>query len=287
MKNIILLILFLLLNITSIAKEKSQNYSRVISMSLASDEIIYELIDSNRILGLSGHSSNNKMVSNLYGKIDNYKKIDNNIEMIIELGPDLVIAPEWLKKSMIKQLEDAGINVYIYKIPRTFEQEKKLIMELASLLGVEEKGKSIVKNMNFRYEELQKKIDKNKKPKILEWSHFGTTNGIGTIFNDMICNIYGVNLASEFGIEGSKNISKEKVIEINPDIIIVPCWDNVDINKDSEKILNFIKNDPSLQDIEAVKNNQVYILPGKYIYVYSQYIINAMEELAKLIYNID
>lgn len=68
MKNIVLLILFLLLNITSIAKEKSQNYSRVISMSLASDEMIYGLIDSSRILGLSGHSSNNKWYLIYMGK---------------------------------------------------------------------------------------------------------------------------------------------------------------------------------------------------------------------------
>ena len=46
----------------------------------------------------------------------------------------------------------------------------------------------------------------------------------------MVKLINGINVVAEAGIDGFKDISKEKVIELNPDIIIVPIakkYDNV------------------------------------------------------------
>lgn len=47
----------------------------------------------------------------------------------------------------------------------------------------------------------------------------------------MVKLINGTNVVAEAGIDRFKDISKEKVIELNPDIIIVPIakkYDNVD-----------------------------------------------------------
>lgn len=289
MKKISMIIFLILVFTSEIFSEVSpKKYNKIISMSLASDEMVYELIDHSRILAISGHSSNNKMVSNLYGKIDDFKKIDNNIEIAISLEPDLVIAATWLKKDMVKQLEESGINVYVYKTPRTFEEEKALIMELAKLLEVEDKGKEIIKDIDLRYEKLQRKIKKLNlpPPKILEYSHFGTSNGSGTLFDSLVTHISAINLVAEKGIKNAAKLSKETIIEINPDIIVVPCWEDLDIEKNRKEIISFITEDPSFKEIEAVKNNRILILPGRYLYVYSQYIIEAMEELANLIYEI-
>lgn len=270
------------------AKEiENKKYNRIVSMSMAGDEILFDLINRERIIAFSGHSSVNEMASILNKKLDRYEKIDNNIEKIIDMEPDLVIAANWLKKEIADQLEDADINVYTYKTSTTFEEQKELIMELAILLDAEEKGKEIVKNMDNRLAVVQDKIKRSGKsaPRILEYSHTEGTNGKGSIFDDMIQKIYGINLATEIGIGRFAKLSKEKVIEIDPDIILVPTWENFsDIKENDNKILDFIKKDNSYKDLKAVKNNRIYAIPGKYVYIYSQYVIEGIEDLAQTVY---
>ena len=193
-------LLFMILIIGDLnAKEISnKKYNRIISMSMAGDEILFDLISRERIIAFSGHSSTNEMASVLNKKLDRYEKIDNNVEKIIDLEPDLVIAANWLKKEIVAQLEDANINIYTYKTPTTFEEQKELIIELAILLDVEEKGKEIVKNMDDRLIAIQNKIKKNgkAKPKILEYSHTEGTNGKGSM-KDKGENVYIDSLTYE------------------------------------------------------------------------------------------
>lgn len=160
-------------------------------------------------------------------------------------------------------------------------------MELAELVEEKEKGNEIVRNMDERLAAVQKKIKESRKisPRVLEYSHYEGTNGKGSIFDDMLQKIYVINTAREAGIGRFAKISKEKVIEINPDVIIVPIWDST-AAKDSSRFLEFLSKDKSYKDLKAVKNGRIYPIPGKYVYIYSQYVIDGIEELANSIYQL-
>lgn len=187
-KFLFFLILFFYFNITSYSKIPSQKkYNRIISLSMAGDEILYDMIDRDRVIAFRGKASNNEMTSILYNKINKFEKVEDNVEKMIELEPDIVIAADWLKKEIKSQLEDAGINVYIYKTPFTYEEIQILIRQLAKLLEEEERGEEIIENMDVRLKALQEKIKKKKKspPRVLEYSHYEGTNGKGSTL--MIC----------------------------------------------------------------------------------------------------
>lgn len=288
-KFLFFLILFFYFNIASYSKIPSQKkYNRIISLSMAGDEILYDMIDRDRVIAFRGKASNNEMTSILYNKINKFEKVEDNVEKMIELEPDIVIAADWLKKEIKSQLEDAGINVYIYKTPFTYEEIQILIRQLAKLLEEEERGEEIIENMDVRLKALQEKIKKKKKspPRVLEYSHYEGTNGKGSIFDDMLKKVYAINLASEIGVGRFAKISKEIVIEIDPDIILVPIW-NSSNNSENQEFLKFIKTDKSYADLNVVKSNRVYTIPGKYIYVYSHYIVEGIENLAKSIYQLE
>lgn len=124
-------------------KWKLQKYNRIISLSMAGDEILFDMVDKDRILAFRGKSANNEMVSILGEKIKFHQKVEDNIETIISMEPDLVIIADWLKQEMLYQLQDAGIHIYIYKNPFNYEQQQRLIRELASLLEEEKEGKKL------------------------------------------------------------------------------------------------------------------------------------------------
>lgn len=284
MKKLIILLAIILSTFT-FAIEKNYKYKKIISMSMASDELLYALVSKDRILALSGSSDKNEMRSALWNKINDFNQVKDNVEQIMALEPDLVIVPNWIKKTVISQLEDAGINIYVYDTPSNFQEEKNLIKELSCLLEVKNIGARIIKDMDTRLLAIQQKIKKSGKPcpRVLEYSHYGSTNGKGSMFDDMLSNIYCKNVANEIGVYRFAKISKELVIDLNPEIILIPIWDSTSA-KNCSKFFTFIKNDKSLAEVDAIKNNKVYAIPGKYVYMYSQYIIDGMEEIATLIY---
>ena len=281
------LFLILLFSFTAIVNAKgvqAKKYNHIVSLTLSGDEMLLGLVPENRIAGLSGKINEDKEISNVVDKAKKFPKIEGNEEVLMSLEPDLIIVADWLTKKVDDIGAIMGAKVYYYKTPNSYEEQKKLIRDLANLVEEKENGEKLIKNMDDRLKDLQNKIAKNykgAKPRILMYTSFGTTSGKNTTFNDMVKLINGVNIVAEAGIDGFKDISKEKVIELNPDIIIVPIakkYDNVN------KISKLFFEDPSFKNVKAIKNKKVYFIQYKDITPTSQYMINSIEELAKVVY---
>ncbi|ALQ35038.1 ABC transporter substrate-binding protein [Fusobacterium hwasookii] len=281
------LFLILLFSFTAIVNAKgvqTKKYNHIVSLTLSGDEMLLGLVPENRIAGLSGKINEDKEISNVVDKAKKFPKVEGNEEVLMSLEPDLIIVADWLSKRITDIGAITGAKVYFYKTPSSYEEQKKLIRDLANLVEEKENGEKLIKNMDDRLKALQNKIAKNYKgvkPRILMYTSFGTTSGKNTTFNDMVKLINGVNVVAEAGIDGFKDISKEKVIELNPDIIIVPIakkYDNVN------KISKLFFEDPSFKNVKAIKNKKVYFIQYKDITPTSQYMINSIEELAKVVY---
>ena len=281
------LFLILLFSFTAIVNAKevqAKKYNHIVSLTLSGDEMLLGLVPKNRIVGLSGKINEDKEISNIVDKAKKFPKVEGNEEVLMSLEPDLIIVADWLSKRITDIGAITGAKVYFYKTPNSYEEQKKLIRDLANLVEEKENGEKLIKNMDDRLKALQNKIAKNykgAKPRILMYTSFGTTSGKNTTFNDMVKLINGVNVVAEAGIDGFKDISKEKVIELNPDIIIVPIakkYDNVN------KISKLFFEDPSFKNVKAIKNKKVYFIQYKDITPTSQYMINSIEELAKVVY---
>ena len=281
------LFLILLFSFTAIVNAKgvqAKKYNHIVSLTLSGDEMLLGLVPENRIAGLSGKINEDKEISNIVDKAKKFPKVEGNEEVLMSLEPDLIIVADWLSKRITDIGAITGAKVYFYKTPNSYEEQKKLIRDLANLVEEKENGEKLIKNMDNRLKVLQNKIAKNykgAKPKILMYTSFGTTSGKNTTFNDMVKLINGVNVVAEAGIDGFKDISKEKIIELNPDIIIVPIakkYDNIN------KISKLFFEDPSFKNVKAIKNKKVYFIQYKDITPTSQYMINSIEELAKVVY---
>ena len=68
-------------------------------------------------------------------KLKKFPKVEGNEEVLISLEPDLIIVADWLSKRIDDIGAMTGAKVYIYKTPRSYEEQKKLIRDLANLVG--------------------------------------------------------------------------------------------------------------------------------------------------------
>lgn len=266
-----------------VSREANKAYNKIISLTLSGDEMLLSLVAADRIAALSGKINQDPDVSNVVEQAKKFPKIESNLEKIIELEPDFVIAADWMKKEIVSQIREMEIPVYVYKTPDTFEEQKKVILELAALLGEKKKEKSLHKTCKEDWN-CYKKIfanQKKRKVRVLLYTSFETTSGKKTTFDDMLQQIGAVNVASEMGISGSKRINRESVIDANPDILIIPIWKSYNTKEESAKK---IFQDPGLQTVKAVQKKQVYFLPYRKLTPTSQYMIDGIEALAEVIY---
>ena len=283
-KLFLFLILLFSFSIVDAKGVQTKKYNHIVSLTLSGDEMLLGLVSENRIAGLSGKINEDKEISNIVDKAKKFPKVESNEEVLISLNPDLIIVADWVTKKIDDIGATIGAKVYYYKTPSNYEEQKKVIRDLANLVEEKENGEKIIKNMDNRLKVLQNKIAKNykgAKPRILIYTSFGTTSGKNTTFNDMVKLINGVNVVAEAGVDRFKDISKEKIIELNPDIIIVPIakkYDNVD------KISKLFYEDSSFKNVKAIKNKKVYFMQYKDITPISQYMIDGIEELAKVVY---
>jgi len=153
------------------------------------------------------------------------------------------------------------------------------------VVGEDEKGNELVSQMDSKLKEIEDKINTLKpeqKLTALGCDSFLYAYGKNTTFDDIVTKAGIINAASVAGIEGWKQISKEKIIELNPDVIFLPAWSYEGF--DAKSFADEFKKDKSLQGVKAIKNNKVFMISEAHMTTNSQYIVLGVEDAAKAVY---
>lgn len=264
----------------------SQKPQRIISLNVSADEILLDLVDNKRLVALSALSDDDGICSaadkakNVKGRV-----YGNNIEGILIYQPDLVIVPDY-DSNTINALRSSGLKVYVYKTPSNIAEIFLFIKSLGEVTGENKKAEQMAENLKQRLEKVRNTVNaavqENKKLSVIILSFHGPLGMQGT-FND-VCYYAGVkNCLADIDIPFQNRLSQEKMLELNPDIIITPSWD-YSKQGNPEAFRNDIINNPLYKDIKAVKNNKVIRIKDNNLYSTSQYVVDAVEELAKKAY---
>lgn len=260
--------------------------SRIVSLTLGSDEMLMGLIDHSRIAALTRYA-NDESISNIAREAKNIsaRATMDDIEGVIALNPDLVIVDTWADSNYVKQLRDSGINVYAFSTPCNIDEQKKVITELAHITGADDKGIELIEWINSKLAEVDDRLSKLKpedKLTVMDYGEIGSS-GIGTNFDDIVTRAGLVNVVAKAGMKDWPVVSKEKMIELDPQIIILPSW-YYDQSKSLDGMINELKGDESLQTISAIKNDRLIAVPNPHISAISQYVVLAVEDVAKAAY---
>ena len=260
---------------------------RILTMSIGTDEIMLGLVEPERMVAVNS-LLDDPTTSNM---VELGKKVPTKIdypsaEEIAGLQPDLVVIPDWGDLSRVGVLRDLGIPVVVCKGPRSLQEIKETITLLAQAAGEVERGNRLLAKMDKKLEELSvevAKIPATDRRKVVLISLMKNYGGAGCTF-DEACRLAGViNGQAAAGIKNGEVLTKEKLVEINPDILFLPSYNdhgNLDINS----IRNELVNDPSLQSLQAIKNGRLVEPDEGYIYSCSQDFVLGVQEIAYRVY---
>lgn len=260
---------------------------RILTMSMSTDEVMLGLVEPERMAAVNA-MLDDPASSNV---VELGKKVETKIrypsvEEIASLQPDLVIIPDWGDLSRVAALRDLGISVVVCKGPRSLQEVKETIMLLAEAAGEPERGKVLLQKMDDKLAEITAKVQEipqAERRSVVLISLMKGYGGAGCCF-DEACQLAGVvNGRAAAGIKNGEEMSKEKLVEIDPDILFLPTYNNhgkFDINRFRSEYMD----DPSLQNIQAIRNGNLLEPDEGYIYNCSQDFVFAVQEIAYRVY---
>ncbi len=249
---------------------------RIVTLAPNLTEIVFELGLGDRLVGVTRFSNYPPDAARI-PKIGSY--VNLNVEKIIELAPDLVIATaNGNNKMVIELLGHSGIPVYVVN-PRNLREVIHTIAILGNPLGVRKRAKELAKRMNFRVDNIVRKVKGLKRPLVflqINIKPIMTVNG-NTFHNDLIRLAGGKNMAEDLPVTYPR-ISMEEVICKKPEVIIISSMERGGSFEAARK--KWMK----WPNIPAVKDGRVYLVNSDLLDRSSPRLIKGLETVAKLIH---
>jgi ABC-type Fe3+-hydroxamate transport system substrate-binding protein/adenosylcobinamide amidohydrolase len=220
--------------------------TRIISLSPFITESLYLLGVQDKIVGSTIYdrtpgSKNRTKVGSL---------LEINMEKIIALKPDIILATDLTPIQQIHALRKHGFKVEVFSFWKNLNTMLSEFERLGRIVGKKEKAEEIVEKVKTEINQLRKKINGLPKPKVI------VEIGINPLWvaprnsfiNDYITLAGGINV----GPEKTGLISREEVLHLNPDVIIITDM-GFAAEKEKEKWLSY-------STLQAARTKHIYII---------------------------
>lgn len=176
-----------------------------------------------------------------------------NMEETLALNPDVVIMPTRLVE-YIPTLEEAGINVIVVS-PESDEDLIEMFILLGEVIGIEENVEELVSFYEEKLEEVKSLGLEAEKNVYLSGNSSYLSTATSQMYQHYLIEIAGGNnVTSEIDDSYWATISAEQLINYNPDVWLIP--------NGASYMPDEIYNDVAVQDITAVQNQEVYLIPS-------------------------
>ncbi|MFW1676965.1 ABC transporter substrate-binding protein [Pontibacter sp. JAM-7] len=224
--------------------------SRIVSATLASDEMLAALGATQRVVGVT-HLVDNPRLSNVPDVYPaSVARVSGDIESILALQPDLVIVASYTRVETVRLLLGAGIPVLRLQAPLSLADLERNLTLLAHLTGHTETLAALVAGW-------QTVVPVNSsQPRVLYYDLSGSSVGPGDLTHELIERAGGYNVLRDTGLQGVQRLSAEQAISLQPDVILLSGWD-IQAKADQQMYTN-----PAWQNVPAIKQRRVCVLQG-------------------------
>ena len=260
---------------------------RILNYGLWLDNIVLGMLPPERLVGID-HMADDPNSSNIVDIAAGFtEKINHpSAERVLALHPDVVFLDANIDAGPAQTLPELGIRVVACKKPHNAEELRTAVRMVAAALGEEEKGEALVALFDAEREALAgrlKEVPPDARKTVVVISMSPTYGSRGGLF-DGLCGMAGVtNGAAEIGLTAGQSLTKEHIVAVNPDVLIVPVW-NDHGSYDIEKFNREYLDDPALQTVRAIRERQIYRPHEGYIYNASQDMIFGAQDIAHAAY---
>ena len=260
---------------------------RVLNFALWLDSIVLGMLLPEHLVGID-YLADDPNSSNIVAVAETIPVKLNHptAEQVLALRPDVVFLDAGRDAVVAQTLRDMGIKVVACKKPHSAEELHDAVHLIAGALGEEAKGTALLAAFDAERQTLAARvaaIPPAERKTVLVISMSPTFGSKGGLF-DHLCTMAGVtNGAVLVGLEAGQPLTKEHILAVNPDILIVPVWTahgRYDIDTFNREYLD----DPALQTVKAIREQRIVRPHEGYIYNASQDMVFGAQDIAHLAY---
>ncbi len=252
---------------------------RIISLAPSNTEILYALGLEDKVVAVTDYC-NYPPEAKSKTSIGGFTTPD--MEKIVALSPDLVLATSIHQTRVIPYLEGRGIPVFALA-PKTLDDVLDSIALVGEITEKNDKASMLVNEMRDRIKTIVDKtnsLPQEQRPKVfyIIWHDPLTTAGSGTLHDELIRKAGGINVAQ--GLRGYTSIALEAIIQANPEVLIA----GVGMGAGGDLPIQFVRTELRLKDTNALQNDHVYAIDTDLVGRAGPRIIDALEQFAGFIY---
>jgi len=207
---------------------------------------------------------------------------DLPLEAILSYQPDLVIAAEIISPDKVKQMQDAGLQVFWVPNPKDFDGLYKNLRDLAKLTGHEAEAEKLIAQLQERVQTVEDALADVTEEPLVFYELDGTdpanpwTTGPNTFISNTIKMAKGRNVGDVLD-KAWAQISTEELVKQNPDIILLA---DAPYGVTPESVAQR----PGWDAIKAVKEGKVYPFDPNLLSVPGPRLVDGLETLAVMLH---
>lgn len=220
---------------------------RIVSLASSNTEILYALGLEDRIVGLDQYSDYPPETRDK-PRVGGYAKPD--LEQIVALEPDLVVATGIHVKAIVPELERHKLTTVVVD-PRDVRGVAAKTELLARLVGKEKEGAALAGKMTERIQAVEARVASQPPVRVFyELSPELHTAGPGSFVDDLLRLAGGTNVAAGAGKEWPQ-LNQEAVLLADPEVIILG-------DHTAGETPETVAARPGWKATSAVKNGRIY-----------------------------
>ncbi|HJP35541.1 MAG TPA: ABC transporter substrate-binding protein [Gammaproteobacteria bacterium] len=193
--------------------------SRVASLNLCTDSMLFELAEARQIVSVTALSRDESL--SYYADAAQTIAVNHGLaEEIISLRPDLILADRYAATGTTALLSRLGYHVMKFDPMLSFADFRVGFMRLAAALDAREKASKLLAVMERELARVEPPRVAARRRAII-YRPNGFSPGSRSLANDMLRAAGLLNLADEFGIEYGGFVPLETLVVSSPDIVLL------------------------------------------------------------------
>ncbi|MCG1003090.1 MULTISPECIES: PGF-CTERM-anchored ABC transporter substrate-binding protein [Halobacterium] len=201
-----------------------------------------------------------------------------NVEKVISLDPDLVLAPNTIKNETVDQLRDANVTVYRFEAAASIEDIYNKTETIGRLTGACSGAETTVSEMRDRVETVEAAVDGAEQPSVFYDMGDRRTAGPNTFIGQIIDRAGGHNIAADANASRAyPQLSAEFIVEQDPEFLVVSALPE-QLGNDSR---SYVAEGSVLRNTTAFEEGNIVVVNANHISQPAPRVVEPMTQMAE------
>jgi iron complex transport system substrate-binding protein len=252
-----------------------QKVERVVSLAPNLTEIVFALGEGNHLAGdtdFCDYPPEARQKRHVGGPVN------PNLEEIVSLMPDLILATSINRRETVTALDRLGLPVYVTD-PQSVEEMIATVEHIGNALGVEKSSAALAEDLRGRLADLGRRLDGVIPRRVLfvVWTSPLISVGRETFIADAL-RLAGARSVVETSEEWP-HVSLEEMVRLQPEFLIFAAEHAVDTQRDIDEL----RTRPGWKDLSAIQQGKIAVL-SEAIDRPVPRLVDAVEQLARALH---